>query len=64
MARIAITPVVLNLTDMEVACLRDAIIARRDLLSTVVHGDYPEQTSDNPERLAALEHLAALIDRF
>jgi hypothetical protein len=59
-----ITPVVLNLTDMEVVCLQDAIIARRDLLSTVVHGDYPHQPSDNPERLAALEHLATLINRF
>lgn len=61
-----ITPVVLNLTDMQLVCLRDAISLRYDEMSGIVNNEdlYPDQPADNPQRLTALRDLHLLMDKY
>jgi len=61
-----ITPVVLNLTPTQLIALQDAISYRYNQLQSVVNNAdlYPDQSPDNPERVAALRDLHALMDRY
>lgn len=64
--RAQITPVVLNLTPMQLVCLKDAISLRYDEMSTIVNNQelYADQPSDNSRRLTALRDLHVLLDRY
>ena len=61
-----ITPVVLNLTDMQLVCLRDAVALRYHEMSSIVNNQdlYPDQPVDNPQRLSALRDLHNLMDQY
>jgi len=61
-----ITPVILNLTDMQLVCLKDAIAERYHMVSGVVNNPdlYPDQRDDNPQRLSALRDLHNLMDQY
>jgi hypothetical protein len=61
-----ITPVVLNLTDMQLVCLQDAVALRYHQMSSIVNNQdlYPDQPEDNPRRLTALRDLHVLMDRY
>jgi hypothetical protein len=61
-----ITPVVLNLTDMQLVCLRDAVSLRYHEMSGIVNNQdlYPDQPADNPQRLSALRDLHNLMDQY
>jgi len=61
-----ITPVVLNLTDMQLVCLRDAVALRYHEMSGIVNNQdlYPDQPADNPHRLSALRDLHNLMDQY
>jgi len=61
-----ITPVVLNLTPMQLVMLQDAISYRYNQLESVVNNIdlYPDQPADNPERVTALRDLHLLLDRY
>ena len=61
-----ITPVVLNLTDMQLVCLRDAVALRYHEMSSIVNNQdlYPDQPADNPQRLSALRDLHNLMDQY
>ena len=64
--QVRITPVVLNLTDMQLVCLQDAISLRYDEMSGIVNNEdlYPDQPQDNPQRLTALRDLHLLMDKY
>jgi len=61
-----ITPVVLNLTDIQLVCLRDAVALRYHEMSSIVNNQdlYPDQPADNPQRLSALRDLHNLMDQY
>lgn len=61
-----ITPVVLNLTPMQLVCLQDAVSLRYDQMSSIVNNEdlYPDQPEDNSRRLTALRDLHILLDRY
>jgi hypothetical protein len=61
-----ITPVVLNLTPMQLVCLQDAVALRYHQMSTIVNNEelYPDQSEDNPQRLVALRDLHLLMDNY
>lgn len=61
-----ITPVVLNLTPMQLVMLQDAISHRYHSLQSVVNNQelYPDQPADNPRRVTALRDLHILLDRY
>jgi hypothetical protein len=61
-----ITPVVLNLTDMQLVMLQDAISYRYQQLESVVNNAdlYPDQPADNPQRVTALRDLHNLMDNY
>jgi hypothetical protein len=61
-----ITPVVMNLTPMQLIMLQDAISYRYNQLQSVVNNQelYPDQPQDNPERVTALRDLHLLMDRY
>jgi hypothetical protein len=61
-----ITPVVLNLTDMQLVCLRDAVSLRYHEMSGIVNNQdlYPDQPADNLQRLSALRDLHNLMDQY
>lgn len=62
-----ITPVVLNLTPMQLIALQDAISYRYNQLQSVVNNAdlYPYQSSpDNLRMVAALRDLHTLMDRY
>ena len=64
--QVQITPVVLNLTPMQLVCLQDAISYRYHQLESVVNNFdlYPDQPTDNPERVKALRELHHLMDNY
>lgn len=61
-----ITPVVLNLTPMQLLMLQDAVSYRYHELASVVNNleIYPDQCPHNPERVTALQDLRMLLDRY
>jgi len=61
-----ITPVILNLTDIQLVCLRDAVALRYHEMSSIVNNQdlYPDQPADNPQRLSALRDLNNLMDQY
>ena len=61
-----ITPVVLNLTPMQLIMLQDAVSYRYHQLESVVNNAdlYPDQSPDNPRRVTALRDLQVLLDRY
>lgn len=61
-----ITPVVLNLTPMQLLMLQDAVAYRYHELASVVNNleIYPDQCPDNPKRVTALRDLKVLLDRY
>lgn len=61
-----ITPVVLNLTPMQLVCLQDAVSLRYHQMQTIVNNQdaYPHQPLDNPDRVVALRDLHMLLDQY
>lgn len=64
--QVQITPVVLNLTPIQLAMLQDAVSYRYQQLESVVNNQeiYPDQPADNPQRVSALRDLHNLLDRY
>lgn len=64
--QVQITPVVLNLTPMQLLMLQDAVSYRYHHLASIANNLelYPDQSPDNPERVAALRELHLLLDQY
>jgi hypothetical protein len=64
--QVQITPVVLNLTPIQLVMLQDAISYRYHQLESVVNNQelYPDQSAENSRRVTALRDLHILMDRY
>ena len=56
----------LDLTPTQLVCLQDAISYRYHQLESVVNNfdSYPDQPTDNPERVKALRELHLMMDNY